>query len=100
MPYTVIVATEVYTHVWQRLASVFPLYFIPQRLCVPSPGSECYQSGIFLFAELFLSFLGHTVTCGMGEFKVGRRFSRRITNINNALIVNEKRLPQTMGISR
>ncbi|QUM75746.1 glycosyltransferase [Moritella sp. 24] len=45
---------------------------------------------IFLLGEIFLSFLGHTVTCGMGEFKVGKKFTRRISNINNSVTTKNR----------
>ena len=45
---------------------------------------------IFLLAEICLSFLGHTVTCGMAEFKVGKKFTRCITNINNSVTIKDR----------
>nr|WP_321274168.1 glycosyltransferase [uncultured Vibrio sp.] len=44
---------------------------------------------IFLLVEMFLSLFGHTVTCGMGEYEVGKKFTRNISNINNAVTVKE-----------
>ncbi|MGP8307968.1 glycosyltransferase [Vibrio sp. YIC-376] len=44
---------------------------------------------IFLLVEMFLSLFGHTVTCGMGEYEVGKKFTRHISNINNSVTVKE-----------
>ncbi|WGY46806.1 glycosyltransferase [Vibrio sp. ABG19] len=45
---------------------------------------------IFLMAEILLSFLGRTVTCGKSEFNIGKRFSRHICNINNSVMIKEQ----------
>lgn len=44
---------------------------------------------IFLLVEMFLSLFGHTVTCGRGEYEVGKKFTRKISNINNSVTVKD-----------
>lgn len=69
-------------HVPQVLYSPRGYAFLRQDLSM-------FSRLLFLMVEMLLSFLGRTVTCGMGEFQVGKRFSRHICNINNSVLIQD-----------
>ncbi|WP_170107722.1 glycosyltransferase [Photobacterium lipolyticum] len=83
-----------YGGMYARLASIGKhvpyVFYSPRAYSFLRQDINWVVRQVFLIVEICLSVLGRTVSCGPAEFNIGKKFTKRIFNINNAVVIKDR----------